>query len=332
MHTACAPLLEHLRIFHSRNAEETRAFLGGKAYRFDIEREDAANLDARINGVYMSGVYVGYVQYGDAAVALSPGRERSDYWLQLPLNGRLAARVGRERVACDPTRGAIASPAHEACSFRSDPGSARIQVALSGAAVAGQLGALLGEPPPAPVVFVPAIDLAGGPGRSLSRCILMAVADLEQAGSVLWSAATVRAFEQFLVTALLESHRHNYSEALGRPGRSISPRDVKRAVDFIEANLEEAIDLASIVAAAGVPGRTLFQHFRDCRGVAPMQYLRNARFRRVRQALLEADPEEGVTAIALRCGFTHMGRFAVEYRRRFGESPSATLARRRRRD
>jgi transcriptional regulator GlxA family with amidase domain len=33
-----------------------------------------------------------------------------------------------------------------------------------------------------------------------------------------------------------------------------------------------------------------------------------------------------VTAVAWRWGFTHMGRFAIAYRRRFGESPSATLA------
>ena len=30
-----APLLERHRVFHSRDAEETRAFLGRKDYRFD---------------------------------------------------------------------------------------------------------------------------------------------------------------------------------------------------------------------------------------------------------------------------------------------------------
>lgn len=36
-----------------------------------------------------------------------------------------------------------------------------------------------------------------------------------------------------------------------------------------------------------------------------------------------------MTAIAMGWGFTHMGRFAVEYRKRFGESPSETLRQRR---
>ncbi|HEX2216571.1 MAG TPA: helix-turn-helix domain-containing protein, partial [Xanthobacteraceae bacterium] len=84
-----------------------------------------------------------------------------------------------------------------------------------------------------------------------------------------------------------------------------------------------------LVRASGVPGRTLFQHFRDSRGSSPIRYLREARFQKVRETLVNADPAEKVTAIATRWGFSHLGRFSVEYRRRFGESPSDTLRRRR---
>jgi transcriptional regulator GlxA family with amidase domain len=60
-----------------------------------------------------------------------------------------------------------------------------------------------------------------------------------------------------------------------------------------------------------------------------MRYVRNARFERVRESLLRAEAEESVTEIAVGWGFTHMGRFSVEYRKRFGESPSETLRKRR---
>ena len=56
-----------------------------------------------------------------------------------------------------------------------------------------------------------------------------------------------------------------------------------------------------------------------------MRHLRNIRLAQVREALIRADPEENVTAVAMSLGFTHMGRFSVEYRLRFGESPSQTL-------
>ncbi len=36
--------------------------------------------------------------------------------------------------------------------------------------------------------------------------------------------------------------------------------------------------------------------------------------------------ESSVTDIAMRFGFAQLGKFSVEYRRTFGESPSTTLA------
>jgi AraC-like DNA-binding protein len=57
--------------------------------------------------------------------------------------------------------------------------------------------------------------------------------------------------------------------------------------------------------------------------------LRDARFEKVRQALRIAKPEEGVAQVARKWGFSHLGRFAIEYRKRFGESPSETARNRR---
>jgi AraC-like DNA-binding protein len=324
------PLLERLRIFQSCSAEETRAFLQTKQYRFDVGRQYARTLDTRINGAYMPGGYLGYVQYGPAQVSLSPGQERSDYWMQLPLRGRLNAVIGTEQIACDPRYAAIASPTHESCSLESEPGSTRIQFALTGAVVHDLLADVLGDAPSRPLVFAPGIDLTGGYGQSLARYILMAVADLERPQSVLLEPATTRAFVQFVVTALLQSHRHNYCDALRHHAPAIAPGDVKRAIDYIEANLGNTICVSDIIRAAGVPGRTLFAHFRDFKGFTPMQYLRNTRFYKVRQALLRAEPDDSITDIALGVGFSHMGRFSCEYRQRFGESPSETLKRPRR--
>ena len=325
MAQAPAPLLERLRIFQSRNAEETRAFLHGKHYRFELPPKQAACLDTRINGVYLPQSYVGYIQYGAASVAFSPARDRSDYWMQLPLRGHLDATIGYDTVACAPERAAITSPAHEECTFLSEPDSSRIQLSLHGVAVSMQLAALLGEPPDMPVSFAVGMDLTRGYGRSLALYILTAVLDLERVGSVLWNSQAASAFEQFITTALLLSHPHNHSAALHRLDRPMAPRDVKRAIDYMQSNLDAPITMADIVVASGVPGRTLFKHFRDWKGVSPMRHLRNARLAHVRQALLRADPDQNVTAIAMGLGFTHMGRFSVEYRRRFGESPSQTL-------
>ena len=137
----------------------------------------------------------------------------------------------------------------------------------------------------------------------------------------------LQAFEQFLVLGLLLHHEHNYSEALARPTHGVTSRDVKRAIDFIEGNIGVPIGIADIVAASAVSGRALFKHFRRFTGLSPMQYVREARLRRVREALLTAAPEERIASIAARWGFSHPGRFASEYRRRFGETPFDTKRR-----
>ena len=102
--------------------------------------------------------------------------------------------------------------------------------------------------------------------------------------------------------------------------------DVRRAVDYIEAHLTAPVTLDDIVRVAGGSDRGLFRRFRKATGVSPMVYVRNARFARVREALRGARVEERIVDIATLWGFDHMGRFAVEYRRRFGEKPSATKA------
>jgi transcriptional regulator GlxA family with amidase domain len=107
---------------------------------------------------------------------------------------------------------------------------------------------------------------------------------------------------------------------------TISPRSVKRAMDYIYAHLHLPITAEQLVAAAGVPGRTLYKHFRQNTGLAPLAYVRKARFERVRQELV-AGTDETLTALAMRWGFEHMGRFAHGYRSLFGERPSDTMRR-----
>jgi hypothetical protein len=50
-------------------------------------------------------------------------------------------------------------------------------------------------------------------------------------------------------------------------------------------------------------------------------------FERARRELLQGSRGAKVMDISLRSGFPHCGRFSVEYRRRYGETPSQTLKR-----
>jgi AraC-like DNA-binding protein len=55
--------------------------------------------------------------------------------------------------------------------------------------------------------------------------------------------------------------------------------------------------------------------------------VRQRRLHAVRRDLLAGDPGRTVTRVAFKWGFNHLGRFAAQYAREFGESPRDTLKR-----
>jgi AraC-like DNA-binding protein len=319
------PLMERFPVFRSRDPEETRFYIEGEDFRFDMHPREAGLLDAQCNGVRLPNMYLGYIQYGSPVVT-SATRSNNVYWIQVLLRGEIEIAAGKDILDLNTACAAITSPLSGPV-VRSGPGSARLHVSVKQEAMVRHLAVLLGEPIGQPLEFASVMPIDRGYGRSVVESLRTAAADADYAEGILSNPIARSAFEQFVLTALLLSHPHNYAEGLRRRGKPLSPRDLKRAVDYIEANLGEPIGLPDIVAASGVPGRTLLKHFRDFRGTSPMRHLRQARFRTVHQALRRASHEEGVMDIAATHGFTHMGRFSIEYRKLFGETPSDTLKR-----
>jgi transcriptional regulator GlxA family with amidase domain len=77
----------------------------------------------------------------------------------------------------------------------------------------------------------------------------------------------------------------------------------------------------------GCSARSLQAAFKAA-GAAPVrEALASARLDGARAALMAAGPGDSVASIAAAAGVSQLGRFAARYRARFGESPSATLAR-----
>jgi AraC-like DNA-binding protein len=327
MHWHGNPLFEDVSVFHSRDRDETHAWLRKVDFCIDYPARAEGPLNVRLNGIYMPGMYLGYAQYG-STVLVHASPARNDYWVQLPLRGHLEATIGRNRIDCNPDCAWIASPTRQDYyAMRSDAHSARIHLCLNKTAIARHLEMLLGDSLGAPLEFAPTMNLTTGYGNSFARFVLMVATDLDRAGSIYFVPATMIMLEQFIFTSLLMSHPHNYSAALRRLDKPITPRDVKRAIDYMQGHLGAPISLADIVRVSGVPGRTLFKHFNDYRGQSPMRYLRNARLDKARETLQHPDKATSVTEIAMQYGFAHMGRFSEQYRLRFGESPSETLSR-----
>lgn len=102
---------------------------------------------------------------------------------------------------------------------------------------------------------------------------------------------------------------------------------VRRVLRAMRADPARAFSLDDLAVIAGVSARSLQRKFRASLGQTPIEALRTVRLERARRALLLAARGQTISDIALRCGFSHLGRFSIEYRRCYGETPSQTLRR-----
>lgn len=96
------------------------------------------------------------------------------------------------------------------------------------------------------------------------------------------------------------------------------------AKKFIDQHLCERIGSRTVASAVAVSIRSLQAAFRSDLGTTPTAFIRSERLDRVRSDLQVTPACVTVTDIATRWGITHLGRFAADYRARFGESPSQT--------
>jgi transcriptional regulator GlxA family with amidase domain len=103
---------------------------------------------------------------------------------------------------------------------------------------------------------------------------------------------------------------------------------VAKFEEYCEANPYTPLYLPEICAAIGAAERTLRVACEQHLGMGPIRYLALRRMHLVRRALSRAAPSRTtVTRIATDYGFWELGRFSVNYRALFGETPSATLQR-----
>lgn len=142
-----------------------------------------------------------------------------------------------------------------------------------------------------------------------------------------YSPLAMAELERDLIVRFLLAHEHNFSDLLRREPRSAGRKIVDRIETYIEANWNQPIDIEDIAAIANVSARTVFREFARAGKGSPAQFARRIRLQRAAEFLRAPAAGATVTAIALRCGFQNIGRFAAEYARLHGELPSETLRR-----
>ncbi|MCW2308012.1 helix-turn-helix domain-containing protein [Rhodobium gokarnense] len=127
-----------------------------------------------------------------------------------------------------------------------------------------------------------------------------------------------------LVDAYLHAPPRQLQENWARPPEQI----VRQAEERFFAAQGAPVSLADLCAATGVSQSALYRAFRTVCDEPPLAYFRKRRFTAARRALIKSPAHRGgVKSAAIAAGLTELGRFAIEYRRLFGEAPSTTLNR-----
>lgn len=286
----------------------------------------ARSFDIRYSALQLEDTAILCARYG-AAVRIDPGALEEFYLVGMPLAGESIVHCGDAEVR---THVGVASV--QSCGQRvtTDWGEdcCKLSVKIGRAALERCLADLLGRVPGRPVVFDSALDLQGPPGRSWWRLLTCLIGELRGPSIFLGSESGRRSLERTLISALLLAQPHTFSAELLRVPGQAPPRHVRKVEELIAADPGAPHGLAELAAAAGVSARSLQAGFRQHRGTTLSAFIRAQRLEQARQALMDARAPTRITDIALDAGYAHLGRFSVEYRRRYGEAPSATLRRR----
>lgn len=144
-----------------------------------------------------------------------------------------------------------------------------------------------------------------------------AVIDLEN------ESALIGATLAHMVALAMSGGSAERSDA-GIPRRAGSRlRVVKRAIEFIRANLQEDIGIPEICTAACASRRSLQYCFEEFLHTTPQAYLRALRLNEARRRLKQ-EADQPITLLACTMGFSSASHFTRHYRLMFNELPSQT--------
>lgn len=293
-----------------------------------VDPKSRRGFEARANFVQLQNVALAFASINSDISICYP---ESDFVrLQIGRSGFATTRAGgqvaevHERQACVTS---VGLPSQMICSGD----NRRLTLRVKGSALDQKLVSLLGFRPKGALLFEPAMNLDRPYARGLLNMALFLAQQLESTAVEL-PPLVLREFEQAIVTTMLCGSRHSFSGLLEQDMRAAaSPVEVRRAEEYIEANWQQPVSIEDLAAVTGVSARHLFRTFRKARGYSPMGFVKTVRLNRARDMLAAAHAGASVTAVAFKCGFGNPGHFARDYRAAFGELPSETLLRARRR-
>ena len=278
---------------------------------------------------YTAGpVTLGTIHYS-AGARVTTGSVHEGYQINLPLEGTVrTSRPGERAVLTVGSAAAYGLHQHAFEGFETP--ATLLGLKIERIALERRLAQLLGRDLGGEhVEFDLRFDLGEPRAQEWMALLRVLLRRLHTEDSLSSHPTFVAQLHDALLTGLLLAAPHAFRDELDAPTRAATPRAVRRVLALIDASPDATLlTVPELAAHAGVSVRTLQAGFRAALDTTPLAYLRARRLEATRRELAAADPATTrVGEVADRWGFAHHGRFASEYRDRFGESPAHTLSR-----
>lgn len=283
------------------------------------------DLDFHLDPRPSSRVTLGRVSYGADVQLVAPPMRRC-YHVNLPLSGQSVAEQNGIRRTSLAGQAGVAFLPDGPLAVRWSHDAEQYAIKFPKELLDGHAARLAGRPVDAGIRFDLTFDLTTGPARAVVDTVGFMYAELSRPGGLATMPAACHEMEAALMTQLLMAVPNQLTPGLWSDPERTRPSKVREVLEFIDENPGAEVSTVDLAAMAGVSARALQAAFHDVVGMSPTAYLRGTRLDRVHRDL--ASGKAGtVTDAAARWGFFHLGRFARQYRERFGVLPSQTASR-----
>jgi AraC-like DNA-binding protein len=267
--------------------------------------------------------YMGYGPQSD----IEPGHLGDFYLIQLPIKGSATIIADNQTIESRPGKASVINSSVYTKMTWSD-GCEQLMLQISKNKVNTVLSSLLGRPASHDLVFSPFMENRNRQHASWWKHIIAFINDYNQPFGFYKSAEMIDHELTNIVRGLLYTLDHNYSERIKLDNRTVLPKSLRCAVEYIKQHASENLTIDELVRITDVSERSLFNSFKQCLDITPMQYVQKRRLANARLQLLDRSLSFNlsVTQIAFDNGFSQLGRFSALYKSVYGELPSVTKA------
>jgi AraC-like DNA-binding protein len=308
--------LRRHRLFESTDVDETRELISRVMQPHSLIPSGRASGRSHMDFVKIGRLGIGTIAFG-TAMRVNVEEVNGYYLMMFCVSGEAEVNLAGRTVLVNSEQGILRAPG-EPFSALLSPDCEQLVMRIDPASFSGEERVRHRR-------LDPVVPLSSDGMRAWNAQLRLVAGSPEFLSSAC-ANPNVGAHVEALLVSLLNAGQLGDMTQCGT--RVAVPGFVRRAEELMRTQLSAPLLLSDIADAAGVPVRTLCDGFQQFRQTSPMQYLKQLRLDRARQAILDCPVEVRIAGIALDCGFSHLGRFALSYKERFGESPSDTARRR----